>query len=154
MKFLVPIVFLALLGLVACKKENKLPKVPHISSLSVGPTTVKQCSNKDSIAITFRIQDGDADLGVEQAPGSNDIYMTSSNPAMPDFNGYLPDIPEEMKDPDKGFEGTATVIVSAAFLPIEDSLRNADTFHYEIYIKDRAGNESNRLITPDIYVVR
>jgi hypothetical protein len=142
------------IGFTACKKENTLPKAPQITFLSALPNSVKQGNSEDSINISFSFMDGDADLGNDRLGTVYDIFLTHSKDTALDFKTFLPEIPEEMKDPEKGFEGTATVVLNAAFFLIPDSTKNADTFRYEIYIRDRAGNESNHITTPDLYLVR
>ncbi len=148
------LVFIALLftGFVACKKESSKSKVPKITFQSLVPNTVKSGSSRDTIGISFKFEDGDADLGNDRGSANFDIFLTDIRDTTQVFKYFLPEIPEQMKDPSKGLEGSATVVLQAAFLVLDSLHKNGDTLHYELYIKDKAGNESNRLITPDIYV--
>jgi hypothetical protein len=153
MKFYLPFIFLTLIAISACKKENKMSKIPQITLLSVAPNTVKSGSSEDSISISFKIQDGDADLGNDPMSGKYDIFMIHSSDTTMSFSEFLPEIPEQIKDPAKGFEGVATVVIKAAFLVLDSLHQNGDTISFELYMKDRADNESNHITTPDIYIV-
>lgn len=131
-----------------------MSKIPEITFQSLLPNTVRNGNSEDSISISFRFQDGDADLGNDPASGIYDITMIHSKDTSMLLRYPLPDIPEQMKDPEKGFEGYATVVVPAAFLVLDSlHLQTGDTFTFEIFIKDRANNESNHITTPDIYIV-
>lgn len=138
-------------GVYSCKKENKMSNIPEITFLSVVPNSVRSGNSEDSITISFKFKDGDADLGNDPNSPQFDIYMTDNRDSQP-YNYHLPFIPEEIKDPAKGFEGIATVVVPAAFLILDTLHQEGDTFNFDIYMKDRAQNESNRITTPDIYL--
>ena len=144
-----------LCGLAACKKGNNWSKTPNITLKQLAPNTVRAGNSEDTVFVSFSYTDGDADLGVDPQSGFYDIYMKDSRDTTV-FRYLFPPIEDDMRDPDRGMEGTFTVFVHAAFLlPRQDSLHLAtgDTLQYELYIRDRAGHESNRIITPDIYLL-
>ena len=141
-------------ALAGCKDETPLSTTPSISFVSLEPRTVKAASSEDTVFLTFRFADGDADLGVgADAAGQYDVFLTDSRDST--VSEYLfPDIADELRDPVKGMTGTATLIIQAALLRPRDSIHTVtgDTLRYEVYVKDRAGHESNRFTTPDIFL--
>jgi len=145
---------LCVAGLASCKDETPLSTTPSIAFVSLDPRTVKAASSEDTVFLTFRFADGDADLGVGPDAGSEyDVFLIDNRDST--VNQYLfPDIADELRDPAKGMTGTATIIIQAALLRPRDSLHTVlgDTLKYEVYVKDRAGHESNRFTTPEIFL--
>ncbi len=136
----------------SCQKNNNVSKIPQIGLIyfGSGEGTDSMRLNFDTAFLKFSIVDGDADLGV----GTHaDIFIK-------DFRydtGYVgysfPTIDQTIEDPKKGIQGTCTF----EFLPDiltsrSDSLHMAtgDTTHFEVYIEDRAGNQSNHIVTGPI----
>ncbi|MBX7227374.1 MAG: hypothetical protein K1X55_15170 [Chitinophagales bacterium] len=104
----------------------------------------------DSLSLFIDFKDGDGDLGDTTTGASNifikdlktniiDTYQMDPIPA----NGSVPDI-----------SGTIEVklgpnLIGRCLLPgVSTPL---DTTKYEVYIVDRAGNESNKIITGEVY---
>ena len=135
----------------ACKDPESLSKVPSIGFVSLEPRVVKAASSEDTVFLEFRFSDGDADLGVPSSSGEYDVFLTDSRDST--VRQFLfPEIADELRDPVKGMTGTAVLILDAALLLPRDSLHTitGDTLHYEVYVRDQAGHESNRFTTPDI----
>ena len=110
-------------------------------------------SKKDSVILTIKFQDGDGDLGLNEAEKTkaevnNDfnylirLYRKKNGvfkEFIPDnpYSGYFPRLKE---DTNKGpIEGTLayTMQFPHPFTPLKDSLK------FQVTIKDRAGNISN-----------
>ena len=149
--------YLAILALVvftfgACTK-TKGTKIPSIGEVSVHPQTVRAGNPDDKVFISFKVADGDRDLGQSKNSGKYDIYLRDKRTDSI-IGFYLPEIPKEIKDGKDGIEGHCTVIINAAFLQLRPDHPELDTLQYEMYITDLAGNESNRLDTWDIYLVK
>jgi hypothetical protein len=113
--------------------------------------------NKDADTLYLGVQDGDADLGIED-PNSQkyDIYIKDFRFDTGYVGYYFPTIDDEIRNPKKGLEG----IIKFAFTPDilttrTDSIhmKNGDTTHFEVYIMDRAGHQSNHIITQEIVLV-
>ncbi len=143
-------VALALFG--ACRKEEAVNPVPLIKATSFGPLQVRGGNGEDNVLLRFKFYDGDADLGVDPASGDFDIYLTDSRDSS--VQGYfIEEIPQGIRDLNIPLDGEATVVLSAALiLPRSDSLHQAtgDTLRYSYYLRDRAGNKSEVLTTPDL----
>jgi hypothetical protein len=135
----------------ACKDPEELSPIPSIAFLSLEPRVVQAASSEDTTFLEFRFSDGDADLGVESSTGEHDVFLIDSRDSEV-RQLYFPEIADELRDPAKGMTGTAVIILEAALLLPRDSLHaiTGDTLRYEVYVRDRAGHESNRFTTPDI----
>lgn len=135
-----------------CKKEGT-PRspIPSIALTGFGPDSVKLGSSEDTAVLSFSFTDGDADLGNTTA--NTDIFLRDSRNG--NVQGYsFPEFPDAVRNPDIGMEGTGTVALLAAFLLPRDTVHavTGDTVRYEVWIKDRAGHESNHITTPDLYL--
>lgn len=128
----------------SCEK-NTMSKIPYISLIEFVADSVMQ-ANMDTCFFYFSLEDGDADIAV---PGDSvsQIYLKDSRD--PDFIPMpFPTIDPSILDPKKGIKGTCLFYIRP--LPKVDTL--ADTLNYEFYIKDKAGHESNHLVTPRFIV--
>ncbi len=149
-------IFAALLFLLvtACSKESEQGNnPPQIKFISLIPSEIKNGGN-DTIKIGFEFFDQDGDVGSEGGFGQlPNIFIRQTYDTTPG-EGFLPVIPEQFKDPVNGIRGTAMVSIPSIFFPLDSAhLQTGDTFHFMITIKDRAGNESNEIVTPDIYIL-
>lgn len=138
----------------ACKPADPLSPIPSIAFVSMEPRTVQAASSEDKVFLKFNFFDGDADLSVGSASTASDVFLIDSRDSSV-REMLLPNIEDAMRDPVNGMMGDATLTLEAALLlPRNDSLHLAtgDTLRYEVYIRDRAGNESNRFTTPDIFL--
>lgn len=137
-------------GFTACQK-NTASKIPQISLLYFLPQDSMKV-NIDTCFIIFSLTDGDGDIGNDSLSA---IYMKDSRyPAAGFVKTPFPQIDPSIEDPKNGLEGTCTFIPVPQPEPRLDSLHMAtgDTLYYELYIKDRAGNESNHITTHTIIV--
>lgn len=155
MKKILPVIFISVLSLASCKKDT-LSKIPIIKFLSLTPGSIVGGSSLDTVYVSFHVQDGDADLGVPQDNQHFDMYIQDSRYTNLGFVGYyFPAIDGSAEDATKGLTGTITYSALAATItPRSDSLHMAvgDTLQYEIYIKDRAGHESNHITTSSLLI--
>ena len=122
--------------------------------MNMYPDSVKAGSGKDTVYIQFHLQDGDADLGNDPNSTNYDLFIKDSR--YDTFQGYFfPPIASQVEDPKKGIEGTCIFqMLGALIIPRQDSvhIKQGDTTSYELYIKDRAGHESNHITTPKLYI--
>lgn len=139
-----------LLLFTACKKDNKLSKIPSITFISAVPNEVGDGVAKDTCRISFDFVDGDANINTTGTV-PNIFLQDSRTPNDPPIKFAFPPIPDAFKDPAYGFKGSCIIGVSGSLLHVLDSAL-VDTFHYIITIKDEAGNESNKITTTDIYI--
>lgn len=137
----------ALLGIsvltAACKKEVPIDPVPFLKIEEVSPTTTTQFQENIDVILTYQDQDGD--LGFPE-PDSFALEVLDSRLTTPDYYHVQPVAPVGQE---LSVRGTITVEINSPFILGNG---NQEVFHYTIRIKDRAGNWSNSVVTPDITV--
>lgn len=130
----------------ACQEGKKVEfdRRPVIQPVSVSPQTL--AALRDTLNIVVKYTDGDGDLG-HAHPDSNAIFVTDSRngvvhrfrlqPLAPEGHGDLP------------ITGNIRVLVGG----IPNLSGQSEMATFEVFLKDRAGNESNRIPTPEITVL-
>jgi len=159
--------------LAACLKPPEYPIEPEIEFIElIGDTLSSSTSNPDSISFKFSFTDGDGDIGYtkDQLAANIDtncvdvcdslcynhaftsvIVIDSRTKCSVEFN--LPFIPEKGSSGD--ISGIITIDVHQAFCFTETKelkFSGIDSVQLFIKIKDRAGNLSNEIMTPYIYL--
>lgn len=140
---------LGILLIASCKKkevEEPAPK-PNLSIefLSVSPSSVKEYS--DSLTITFSYEDMDGDLG-ENNPNVTNLFVTDSR------NSVEYQYRVSQLAPDGAnihIKGKLNVVIKNTAIT-DGSSSQAVT--YSLYMKDRAGNQSNTVTTTSVTVVK
>jgi hypothetical protein len=145
---------LIVVGFSACDKEA-VSKIPNISLASINPSDPPIVrAFVDSVFITFRFTDGDADIARTPSDTMSAIYIKDSRNDSTGFEKIsFPSIDVAIEDPKKGIQGTCTFWLDN-LAPRSDSIhtRFGDTLFYIFYITDRAGNRSDTIVTPQIIV--
>lgn len=130
--------------LFACDKdEPTFPVEPEISFVSVGPTEITEF--EDSILIVIQYRDGDGDIGFENAD-SMSLFVQDARLTEPDRYFVQPLSPIGSN---VSIEGNLEILIRNSFLL---GSGGQETTYYTIKLKDRAGNWSNTLQTPDITI--
>ncbi len=139
----------------SCKKSSNSP-IPFLSLIRLSPDTVKIGTLTDTVYVTFHFSDGDGDLGNDPARGEYDIYMADNRGADLDTLRFLfPEIPADAIDPVDGIKGEGSLAVGGSLIRLRsDTLHqnNGDTVRYRMWIRDRAGNNSNLVDLPPVYI--
>jgi hypothetical protein len=144
------VLLILLIAFSACQK-NTVSKIPHISLTAFAPSDSMKV-NIDTAYLLFTLTDGDGDLG------NDTVSVIHWKDSRFDTMGFIktdfPYIDPSIEDPKKGLEGTCLFFPVPQPVPRLDSVHMAqgDTFFYEFYITDRAGNESNHIITHPLIV--
>ncbi len=140
----------------ACQKSANNSPYPQITFKYLTPDSVAAASPRDTVYLGFDYTDGDGDLG---NPGHNPasyIYLIDSRDTSMKQNYPFPDVTDAAAhDPQYGMSGSCLVLIQAATLiPRSDTLHTnqGDTVQFTTYIVDEAGHESNRFLTPKIYI--
>lgn len=133
-----------LLNLAACEQENPLPGViPKISLESTAPLEVKAL--EDSILFTIRYEDGDGDIG-DNSIGQSNLFIFDPRLQATEERQIHQLVPNGSKVPIRGqFSFSLPFLIKTEPNPIE-------AVSFEIYLRDRAGNESNHVSTPLINI--
>jgi hypothetical protein len=151
-----------LLGVSGCVSPPDYPDEPVIAYEGISKNTIYQFTNgpSDSLTIQFSFTDGDGDIS---SPDSTNIFIVDSRfpDEDPSFVAAFPTIPVEGTG--NGISGDVffTVINSGQAVCCvfndrfcaEDVRYPVDTFSYQIYITDRAGNRSNTIQTEQIQIL-
>ncbi|MEN2992861.1 MAG: hypothetical protein ABDH91_04830 [Bacteroidia bacterium] len=143
---------LGLLGSLGCRRENILfSATPYLEYVSIAPRRVPEYS---TVQVVVRYRDGDGDLG-GQADGSPDLFLIDlrDSSRFPEgYDGILRyTMPRFHEGPPQSIQGTIEISIPSVVRL--DPTNPAEPFQVEVYLKDRAGNFSNRVRTEVIYIV-
>jgi len=134
---------LILIVLFSCKKEEEVSEIPIIDFVSIFPTTAQEYT--DDIIITISYTDGDGDLGENNPDIYNLLVEDNRNNIIYHFR-----IPELSPSGSTiTIEGNFNITINGT--GITDSTASQKV-NYDIYIKDRAGNTSNKVTTSSITI--
>jgi hypothetical protein len=154
-----PLVFLSLIlsGVFSCAKAPDFPKEPIIEFVQISSTSFFQATvQPDTIIIVFSFTDGDGDLGDND---NLNIFLTDSR---------IPNTPQQFRMPFIPLEGVGNGISGEVSMklatscciypdltpPCQQNIQfPSNTLYYSIQIKDRAGNLSNSIRTPDLTMI-
>lgn len=131
----------------SCKKEeiSQPSLAPEINFVSVNPLTVKEYNDK--LQFSFIYTDSDGDLG-ENNPSVNNLYLTDNrNQVIYEYRI------KQLATDNANVKITGVLTVELKNTAITDNSTLQKTT-YSIYIKDRAGNISNTIITPEVTVIK
>jgi hypothetical protein len=136
-----------LLLLSSCKKEevNLTDPVPQIINVEV--LTPNVVEYQDSIVFLVEYRDGDGDLG-ENAPNTGHLFVEDNRIQITEQFRVRELAPQGANIPITG-----QLRVTLRSTGITDN-SNVQTFTYTIYLRDRAGNVSNRYQTSEVTVSR
>ncbi len=151
MKMWLLVILSGCIMLASCEQKNQVSKIPHISLKAFGPDSIR--ANYDTAYIQFSFTDGDADLSNDTL---SSVYIKDKRFDSAGFVRYdFPSIDPSIEDPKKGLTGIGLVLLlNPAPVPRADSFHaiKGDTTSFEMYITDRARNESNHIITPSLII--
>lgn len=137
----------------SCADEPNFPPEPEIDFVSIGKTVLNQAGiNGDTTIVTISFQDGDGDLGGDPLA----IFLLDTRTDFLDSIFRLPEIPlDGVSNSITGeiifFLPETCCIYDNGQIPCESSTAvPQQELVYELYIKDRAGNQSNSITLPTI----
>jgi hypothetical protein len=128
----------------ACKKEKiEFDPIPKIEFLGITPTTANEYT--DSVTVTIKYNDGDGDLG-ENSTGVKNCFVTDNR------IGITYEFRIKQLAPDGAaipIEGNLNIELGGQGITNNSTQQSAS---YTIYIKDRAGHQSNSITTSAITI--
>lgn len=130
----------------ACKKDPEVDltdPVPVILDVVASPTSVIEYQDEIIFEVSYR--DGDGDLG-ENEPNAANLYVVDNRIAVTESYRIQELTPDGAVIP---ISGTLRVVLPST--GITDG-STSQTVTYDIYLRDRAGNESNHFTTEAITV--
>jgi hypothetical protein len=152
-------IFLSL-AITACVRPPEYPIEPQLEFVSISKSLVLQDASltkiTDTLFVVLSFTDGDGDIGFQDSKEAIVILDTRKRDTINDVKS-LPFVPEQGAG--NGITGEITLRLRGGCctntingVPCGQPKFSRDTTSYEIYIKDRAGHESNRVKTPPIFI--
>lgn len=156
MKRLIYILPLLFLLLSACDSSPVFDLTPEIEFVSISPDMISQDS-VNGITIIIKFKDGDGDLGaINTSDSPPNLFVKDMRPEVADsnyiFEYTMPNLTPETRKP--SIQGTIEVTMDSPqltknFIPPFDGPDQEEAL-FEVYILDRAGNQSNTILTSAI----
>ena len=139
----------------SCTKSNDVSKIPQISLLyfGSGEGTDSMVLNIDTAFLEFSLVDGDGDIGNDPNGPNNDIFIKDFRYDTGYVGYHFPAVDQSIENSKKGIQGKCLFEFTPDLITTRpDSIHQAtgDTTHYEVYIVDRAGHQSNHIVTGPI----
>jgi hypothetical protein len=131
-----------------CKKEELVEtkdSKPMIEFLNINSDTFLEF--KDSVVITIGYSDGNGDLGYENADLTS-VFIKDNRLENYDEYYLKPLSPPNSKIP---ISGKLQLLLPPLFI-LGPGIQ--ETTRFEIYIKDKSGNRSNTVFTPNVTIVK
>ena len=146
-KTLLGVLILLAVGFSGCEKDDNDPTnpIPFIEFMSVSPTTVQEYT--DSLVFTISYEDGDGDLGENNADAKNLFVTDTRNQVSYGFR-IQQLAPTGANIP---IQGNLKVTLDRVAI-LNGSATELVTF--ELYVVDRAGNKSNTVVSTQVEVVQ
>ena len=158
MKFHFILFLLFLIIPFSCVNAPDYPIEPEITYKGISKNTIVQgVSNIDSIHIYMDFTDGDGDIGTKDENVFN-IFLIDKRTEKLQDQFIAPYVPAAGAA--NGISGEIDILVYTTCCFFPDNIPPCespdqyptDTIQYELYIIDRAGHESNRILTEPIII--
>jgi len=154
------ILALSLLVVISCTNPPEYPNEPTIEFVSMSKTSMLQSNvvgSNDSILLTLSFTDGDGDIGSEEGDSSKIHYYDPRQ----NFEQIPLEIPfVGLQGIGQGISGEIYAIIPSTCCVYDDERftcskapGETDEVVFEMWIVDRAGNESNRINLPPITIL-
>lgn len=130
--------------LFSCQKDEEISNVPQISFVSISPSTAEEFIDEITIKISYF--DANGDLG-ENDPNVKNLFLTDNR------NNITYQYRIQQLAPDNAtiaIEGDLDILLSST--GITDG-SNSQTATFDIYVVDRANNQSNIITSSPITIV-
>lgn len=157
--------FVVALITVTCVKPPDYPDEPEITSVSVNRTSISQASLNgpiDTLVITIGFTDGDGDLSDDDTEPNIILVDSRDSTIIPNRipsineqgteNGIRGEIKILIPNKTGGSKGICCIFPDRRICSV-DPKYPVNNYHYSIRIKDRAGNWSNEMSTPEITIL-
>jgi hypothetical protein len=151
------IIFVSVIFLYYCQKPQTYPEIPNISfDKIIFKDTLDALQNRGKKAILlFNLVDGDGDIGRNQEDTTKDLFIKLFSKKNGSFSEVKLKIPHNYTMPyltPVGQNKTLKALVKIDMFYTPLSQFPYDTIRYEFSIFDRALNQSNVVVSPEIPV--
>lgn len=146
------ILFIALIFVTAaCKKAQKPFDKPAIVFAGISKDMVIDRNIKDTVLINLRYTMAAAAVG---SSFETVVYLKDSRDQNLQPFSFPDEVGNNLPDGETNISGQITVQLFAdRVFALRPDRPNGDTLHYDIYLEDKDGNQSNIIVTPDIYIL-
>lgn len=144
MKKIASIIFLLGIMLISCKKDDEVDFAPSIEFKSISPGTIEEY--RDSVVITISYLDKNGDLGENETEIPNAFVRDLRNNLTYSFR-----IRQLAPNTEIAIQGNLEIVVPQVARINSNSAIESATF--EVFVKDRAGSESNKVTTSAVTIV-
>jgi hypothetical protein len=127
----------------SCKKEEVVSDIPSIEFKLIAPTTAQEYT--DDIIITISYTDENGDLG-ENNPDVFNLFVKDSRNDI-EYKFRIPELSPNGND--ITIQGNFNITINGSGITDESSSQQVN---YSIYVKDRAGNNSDTITTSSITI--
>lgn len=144
---------------IGCARPPDYPNEPVIEYSRISSNLMSQAKLDDRVLATISFTDGDGDLGDDD--GRTTLFIKDLRDDSPENSAkILPKVPEPGANNGISGEITFQLLNSCCIWPLQflqapctpSTDYPVDTIVYEVYIVDRAGNESNRVQLEPIFL--
>jgi hypothetical protein len=142
-----PVILSGVVLLAACKPEDvpEISVIPEIELISLSPLQAKEF--KDSLVFEIRYTDGDGDLGSNDQSARN-LFITDNRVQLVHEFRIKQLAPTGANVP---ITGTLRTVLPNAIITDNS---NQQTVNFSIQLRDRAGNLSNVVLSPDVSLTK
>jgi hypothetical protein len=131
-------------ALMSCKKDEAFTFEPSIEFKSISPGTIKEY--RDSVIITISYLDRNGDLGENETEIPNAFVKDLRNNLTYSFR-----IRQLAPEASIAIQGNLSIVIPQVALV--NSTATSESATFEVYVKDRAGLESNKITTSAVSIV-
>jgi hypothetical protein len=159
-KYFILAILAILVWFSACVNAPDFSDIPEIEFISLSDGTMEQgFFETDSVLLVFSFTDGDGDIGIESTDPGQDIFIIDNRTGNIYDRFKTPFVP--LQGVNNGIQGEVRIklFTTCCIFPEEmppctasDEFPSND-LSFDIYMIDRAGNESNRITTPMIQLL-
>lgn len=141
---------------IGCRSNDNLSNIPSIQWIGISKIIMDQGDlNQDSVLIQIAFEDGDGDLGYGSSDPRKDITVIDQRTGLVSDQFKIPDLPNSNGRSIKGdiqLRLYTTCCIFPNNIPpcTAPSQYPFDTIVYEVFLTDKAGNKSNRVISPPV----
>ncbi|RQO30795.1 hypothetical protein DBR32_08715 [Taibaiella sp. KBW10] len=153
-KIAAALVFISL-GFASCdkSKDPTYSVIPELTYKSVNTTSV---SYKDTgrWEMYYDFVDGDGNIGTDYTDSALVVNIKNVTTGV-SYKYPFPYVPPASRYGKKYLKGAGSISLAknVFFLPRIDTIHvERDTFKFEVFVTDNAGNQSNTISSPDIFV--
>lgn len=150
-------ILIFVISISACVSSPDYPITPVIEFNGFSKSEMNQGSlNNDSIFLSISFTDGDGDIGHEGEDATRNLFVKDKRTGEFYDRFKVPKIPDEGVG--NGVSGTIQILMYTTCCTFPDNIPPCESpalyptneLVFEVYMLDRAGNESNTITTPPI----